>query len=146
VSNIYTHPSGGKLFQVGAQEIPNVVKHNDIHLIIYAAKEYQPFTSNPTITKVFIPLDDTSKLSPQEIITTLKLTDEASTIATNYLKAGKNVISSCQAGLNRSGITSAFTLKKCTNASKEEIIKHIRKTRHPHALSNTLFVKLFLTS
>lgn len=146
MSLIYTHPSGGKLFQVGAQEIPNVIKHNDIHLIIYTAKEWQPFKSNPSIDKIFIPLDDTVSLTPQEIITTLKLTDVASTTAVRYLSDGKNVISSCAAGLNRSGVTSAFTLKKCTNAGKQEIINHIRKTRHPHALSNTLFVKLFLTS
>lgn len=146
MSVIYTHPSGGKLFQVGAREIPDILKNNDVHLIIYTAKEWQPFKSNPSISKIFIPLDDTVNLSPQEIIATLKLTDAASTAAARYLKSGKNVISSCAAGLNRSGITSAFTLKKCTNAGKQEIINHIRSNRHPHALSNTLFVKLFLTS
>jgi protein-tyrosine phosphatase len=146
VSIIYTHPSGGKLFQVGAQEIPNILKNNDIHLIIYTAKEWQPFKSNPLIDKIFIPLDDTANLTAKEIITTLKLTDTASDAACRYLNAGKNVISSCAAGLNRSGLTSAFTLKKCTNAGRQEIINHIRNTRHPHALSNTLFVKLFLTS
>jgi protein-tyrosine phosphatase len=95
---------------------------------------------------MFIPLDDTVNLSPQQIIDTLKLACEASTTAANYLKAGKNVISSCAAGLNRSGLVSAFTLNKCTNANKKDIVTHIRRARHQHALSNMLFVKLFLTS
>lgn len=146
MSLIYQHPSGGKLFQVGAGEIPKVIRDNDIHLIIYAAREYQPRTDYPAITKIFVPLDDTVNLSPQEVLTTLKLSDEASTLAAGYLKSGKNVISSCMAGLNRSGICSAFTLKKCTNTNKKDIVKHIQKTRHPYALSNTLFVKLFLMS
>jgi len=146
MSLIYVHPSGGKLFQVGIREIPDLIKENDISLIIYAAKEFQPYISNPSINKIFIPLDDTSKLSPEEIITTLKLSDEASTAASNYLKSGKNVVSSCAAGLNRSGLVSAFTLTKCTNVNKNGIITHIRRSRHPHALSNKLFVKLFLAS
>lgn len=146
MSKIFSHPSGGNLFQVGAREIPELVKNQRIDLIIYAAKEWQPYTSNPSVIKLFVPLDDRVDLSPQEIIYTLKLADNASTTAAKYLASGKNVISSCAAGLNRSGLLSAFTIDKLTKANKQDIINSIRNKRHPHALSNRLFVKLFLAS
>jgi protein-tyrosine phosphatase len=132
------------LFQVGAGEIPYLVSKHPIDLIIFAAAEIQPKTVYPTIAKFYAPLWDSINLSPAEISGTVKLVDIASNLASKYILNGKTVISSCAAGLNRSGIVSAYTIEKCSSAPKNTIIDSIRKHRSPAALSNDLFVTLFL--
>jgi len=146
VSKIYTHPSGGQLFQLGRKEIPSLVAQQNIDLIIFAAKEYQPRHEYANLDRILVPLTDSPFLTDSEIFMLLEAVDEVSTNAASYLTKGKNVISSCHAGLNRSGIITAFILAKLTDVPKQKIIEHIRILRHPEALSNKLFEALVLTS
>lgn len=146
MSQIYQHPSGGRLFQVGVSEIQPLVETRPIHLIIFNAAGIQPKGVFPSIAKVYVPFEDTTRLDVFEIADVLDKVERASDVACQYLSQGKNVISSCAAGLNRSGLTSALTLHKCSPLSKLEIVNRIRKYRHPSALSNILFLQMFLTS
>lgn len=143
MSAIFQTPGGAKLFQVGKAEIPEIIRNNYIGLIILAAEEFQPTDFFPKITKFYAPLRDSTNLYEDEIKKTLRIADAASSTAAKYLMNGYSVISSCAAGLNRSGLISAFTIEKCTGAPKKEILKQIRKHRSPIALFNGLFVSLF---
>lgn len=146
MSIIYTHPSGGKLHQAGMIEIPAILAKHPIKLLILTAQEFQPRNLFTSVDKILLPLNDSQQLSMGEIINTLKLVTSTSKTAADYLKNGKDVLSTCAMGLNRSGITSAYILRETTQLPCNEIISLIRKNRHPAALSNQLFVKLILAS
>jgi len=146
MSIIYIHPSGGKLHQAGMVEIPTILNKHPIKLLILTAQEFQPRNLFTHVDKILIPLNDSQQLSMGEIINTLKLVAGASKTAADYLKNGKDVLSTCAAGLNRSSLASAYILRETTPLPCNEIISLIRKNRHSAALSNQLFVKLILAS
>lgn len=70
----------------------------------------------------------------------LKQLDEVVEIAYKDWKAGKKVLSRCQAGLNRSGLVMALVLLK-EGYTAQEAIDLIRSRRSPYALCNQDFVR-----
>jgi len=148
VNLIYVDPrSKGKLLQAGVREIPNIISKNDIYMLIFAAKEIQPsqmpFVTSDVFNKIrkfYIPLDDSNKLTQSE----LNIIDRVADLAADSIRNGKCVLSTCRLGLNRSGLFSGVILKKLTDAPSPNIIYHIKKYRHPRALSNKFFQQLLI--
>ena len=150
LSLLYCYPNGGCLYQAGAREIPSILKSTEIDLLILAAKEYQPNyikgVGFSQIDKIYLPLRDTILLSPKQYKRTINDAKQAALHAANYIKQGKNVLSTCWAGWNRSGLISGFTLANLTGADGPQIVKHIRKHRSVSALSNPLFASAVANS
>jgi hypothetical protein len=113
------------------------------HLVILCAKEYQPpvelFRS---IDVIHAPNDDNSARAPtrQE----LKLAVAAAKQAAERVRDGKNVLVTCMAGLNRSGLVSALTLHMLFGWAGSQCASHVQARRH-HALCNPQFVRVLST-
>jgi protein-tyrosine phosphatase len=61
-------------------------------------------------------------------------------LVVDRVKAGRNVLVTCMAGQNRSGIVTAMALCKLTGASGQECVDHVSRTR-PFALNNRTFAQ-----
>jgi len=153
LSLLYRNPhTGGELHQAGAGEIPKILRRNNISLLILAAREYQPaYITNtggnfPLINKIYLPLKDTTNFAPGEFRKTVKDAKKAAKSVVKAIKRGENVLSTCKAGWNRSGIISGLALVELTGASGKEVIHHIRKNRSRFALSNPLFARVVANS
>lgn len=152
MSLLFKHPwTGGELHQAGAKEIPYLIRRNKIDLIIFAAQEYQPETLDKSnkqfirAEKIYVPMKDSSKLRGKELKNTIDLAKFAANRASLAIIGGKNVLSTCWAGLNRSGLISGLILKKITREHPKKVVSLIRKNRSSFALFNPLFVKIIYT-
>jgi len=148
MSLIYKYrPTGGKLYQCGAREIPKILRQEDINLLILAAKEFQPehlgIHNKDFIAtnRLYIPFNDRLVMSKKELKCTLKKVKTAANYGISTILNGKNVISSCHAGLNRSGIISGLIIIELAGCSASEAVDVIRQNRSPDALFNPLFVE-----
>jgi hypothetical protein len=144
--------TGGKLYQAGVREIPQILRDNNISLLILAAREYQPKHISGTrgrfslADKIYVPLRDTVLFTPKEFKNTVKRAKSAAEHAVDYISRGKNVLSTCQAGWNRSGIISGLALVDLTGIPGKQVVRHIRKKRSSSALSNPLFASVVANS
>lgn len=114
-------------------------------LLILCAREWQPpATDFPGVEVLYAPNDD----SPALPLTHegLAVAMRAARAATAVIQSGGLVLSSCWAGVNRSGLVSALTLHYLTGCSGDEAISLIRRKRRPrmgHApLSNSQFTEV----
>jgi len=140
---VYKHPrSGGELWQAG-RAYANSVSHLDerrIKVIVYAARENQPPMPEQFIV-IRARLIDSPLLDDRLTYLTAVCADEVSDLVANYLRNGHNVVSSCWAGWNRSGLMSALTLVKL-GVPPEGAIAAVRTARGGSALGNPIFVKI----
>ncbi len=142
MDQIYHHkPTGGRLYQCGAKEIPETLRRREIDLLILAAREYQPKSFN-NVDKIYVPLRDSSSMSDPELQETIRKAKKAANYGISTILHGNNVLSTCWAGLNRSGIISGLMLKKLTGGSGDQVTRLIRANRSQHALFNPLFVEV----
>jgi len=144
MSLIYVDPkSGGKLFQAGKDEIPNLVNAQNISILVLAAEEYQrrqlPPHGFPGIVKFFIPLDDAPQLKEEEINDVKNI----ARLAAMSIRHGNNVLSTCYQGRNRSGLVSGFILKYLTGCNGMHAIWQIKNNRD-NALTNPYFRQLLI--
>lgn len=153
MSLLYRDPhTGGELHQAGAREIPKILRDGNISLLILAAKEYQPRHISRTrgnfalADKIYIPLKDITDFAPGEFQKTVSDAKSAARHTISYILRGENVLSTCKAGWNRSGIISGLALVGLTGVPGSHVIRHIRKSRSPFALSNPLFAKVVANS
>lgn len=68
----------------------------------------------------------------------------ASQEAAEAIRQGQSVMICCAAGLNRSGLVVALTLRELTGCSGPDAINTIRARRHPLALNNRTFIQYIL--
>lgn len=152
MSIIYKHKSGGELYQAGAKEIPDILRKKPISLLILSAEEYQPEHISNTggsfekIEVIYVPLKDSVFLSAKKLRDTVLKADKVSNIAVEHILSGNSVLSTCWAGLNRSGLISGLTMKKLSGAPGDKIVRQIRKLRSWRALSNPLFADVIANS
>jgi hypothetical protein len=152
MSLIYRHTNGGELYQAGAREIPEILRENNISLLILAAKNYQPNYIEDTgggfeaADVLYVPLRDTILFTPREYKKTIKKAKQAAELAIEHILRGDNVLSTCWAGWNRSGLISGLAIRKLSNEPGKKIVNHIRKNRSKSALSNPLFARVVANS
>jgi len=138
--------TSGKLFQCGAKEIPSLLKKHSISLLILAAKEFQPEYLFNSVDKIYVPLIDSIRLSKSELRKTFKIADKVAEHAVDRILNGENVLSTCMAGWNRSGLISGLAIYKLTGTSGKDIVRSIRRNRSIFALSNPLFAKYIVSA
>lgn len=110
-------------------------------LLVLCAKEYQPRGQFPGVTVIHVPLDDSGvPMLPEEKHAAIV----AARIVWRELAAGRRVLVTCAAGLNRSGLVSALSLMR-GGVPSARAIAAVRRARGPNALSNPYFVR-FLES
>ncbi len=108
----------------------------ELDTVVLCAQEYQPqMAFHGTVIRCRIP---DAVLSPVELRTALA----AGQVVGEHLKAGKRVLVTCYAGLNRSSLVAALGLSRVTRMAPDEIVELIRARRHPTALHNRHFVEI----
>ena len=92
--------------------------------------------------KVYVPLDDDSDLRGEELRHTIGLAKFAANKVIKTIMTGGNALVTCRSGWNRSGLISGLALRRLTRKDPKTIIRSIRRSRSPFALSNPLFVEI----
>jgi hypothetical protein len=120
--------------------------HNGkISVIGLFAQEYQPDDPSGRYELIKTGYDDNSQAGPVELSSISNLADDAADLFSTRLREGKSCLSSCAAGLNRSGLVSALTIMKAAGLDPAAAIDTVRKNRDAQqgmsALSNPRFVE-----
>lgn len=140
---IYTHPSGGRLWQGDQRDVEQLLRVPDdsIQVIGLFAQEYQPNDLLGRYELLKAGYDDNARAGDVEMSSIANTADEVSDIISDRLRQGKGCLSSCAMGLNRSGLVTALTLMKIADMGPAEAIGRIRRLRSPAALYNPRFVE-----
>jgi len=145
---IYTHRSGGQLWQGDKGDVKELLRHpsDRIALIGLFAQEIQPSDPNGHYELLKGGFNDNEAAGEDELKKVAAVADSASDKFASALREGKGCLSSCHMGLNRSGLVTALTLMKAGGLRPREAINLIRMTRSPQqgmqALCNRKFVEL----
>lgn len=94
-------------------------------------KEYQAYGMHI----VEAPFDDTVYPSSEELTTA----HWASVKVVNAVKEGKKVLVTCMAGLNRSGLVTAISVRALCSLKGHEAVELVKKARGDDALCNRVF-------
>jgi hypothetical protein len=111
---------------------------HDADLVCSTILGYTPGTDPyPGVTLFHAPADDDFDNPPSAKV--VKVAAEAASFAARQILRGGNVLVSCWAGVNRSGLVTGLTLHGLTGLSGAQCIARIRGAR-PKALTNPQFV------
>lgn len=144
---IFTHQSGAQLWQGDMYDVDRLLRlpNERIKVIGLFAQEYQPDEDSGRYELIKNGFDDNPQADLVELSAAANTADDASDLFSNRLREGKSCLSSCRAGLNRSGLVSALTLMKVAGLGPRKAINLIRYSRTPQggmaALSNPGFVE-----
>lgn len=145
---IYTHDSGAKLWQGNIDDVKDLLRRSDsdIRVIGLFAQEHQPDDPSGKYELIKTGYDDDPKFSDWQLEEVGKIADRASDIFSQRLREGRSCLSSCAAGLNRSGLISGLTLMKVAGMGPGDAVRHVQYRRKPQqgleALFNPRFVEL----
>ena len=132
--------NGAELWQGTYPPTGDTLRKLGFDMVVLAAEEYQPESDRFVGVKVIHAPNDDAPIS-EGGDTSLALRVSAETA--QALRDGKKVLSTCAAGLNRSGLVSSFTLMRLfPSKTGDEIIEMIRKARGGWAMSNGDFAKV----
>lgn len=112
-------------------------------VLVLCAREYQPTTASfPGLILINAPNDDHYFMTREDLQGAV---DAASQVA-EHVKAGRKVLVTCLAGINRSGLVVALALHEIFGYSGESCINIVRAKRRladgdDVALTNTIFVE-----
>ena len=116
------------------------VRDSGFDLLILCAEEYQPPASSfPGVEVIYAPNQDDPKTPPSR--KTLYQALAVARKAAQAMKDGRKVLSTCYAGINRSGLVSALTLRLYLGCSGFEAVRLVQQ-RRMGALRNPQFVKV----
>jgi len=124
----------GALFVGGAPRWAYNLPRAD--LLILAARDHQPPDVNfDSIRVMRVPLDDVDEpVSPQDYASMLA----AARAAAAAIRRGKVVVSTCQAGLNRSCLIAGMAMR-LLGMSADDTVNELRRARGSQGLSNQMF-------
>ena len=139
---VYRHPSGGSLWQGGRLSSGNVpmLDKAGIKAVMFGAIEFQPHLPD-RFDVLRVRAYDNPFMSQDEANRYAACADEVSDMLAAYIAGGENVLSSCWAGWNRSGLMTATTLMKL-GIPADLAIARVRAARGPSALGNPVFVEI----
>jgi len=143
----------GNLWQGSRPPVGDYRMFESFDIVVLCAQEYQPSARELRVSHVIhIPFDDSYDVSVRQLTDILRKTIRVRAA----LDLGKKVLVTCQAGLNRSGLVSAWSLMRpATHIRRVEVrtpccvplpntLRMIRRARGQHALSNDHFVRALL--
>lgn len=147
MDRIYTHNSGAELWQGDRHDVIALLrKHSPkIHVIGLFAQEVQPEHDGP-YEILRMGYDDNARAREKELEMIKAAADRASDHFSDRLRQGKTCLSSCNMGLNRSGLVSALTLMKVAGMNPGQAVATVRGARTAQngmfSLCNPRFVDL----
>lgn len=164
IHKIYTHPnSGGEIHQSGALQIPGMkytyntkgfvhtpyiakaLKEHDISMVALTAADFQvPLHRDQPegfeFDVLHIPFDDSQTLLDDELETIKAMVIPAAKKMAAAVKEGRKVLSTCWAGINRSSLLTAHTMKLLDlDLTPLDIVRQIRDSRYRECLNNIVF-------
>ena len=144
---VFRHKSGGELWQGGIHDVHSLaINHgNKIRTIALFAIEFQPDIRSSHYEVLKHGFQDSATMSDGEAQQTMRTADLASDKLASRVRSGRGVISTCAAGLNRSGLCSALTVMKLSDHGPLSATALVRAARGHRALSNPLFVDMIHT-
>lgn len=133
------HKISDNLYQGGVPPSGKALRKAGIDVLVLCAKEWQDESgkAHPGVTVIRCGGEDS--LNPQKLHDHLPAWQEAARQVIAHVSEGRNVLVTCMAGHNRSGIVVAMALAELTGLSGEEVVAHIQRSR-PMALNNQTFV------
>lgn len=132
-----------KLFQGGMPPPGPGLRDAGVDVLVLCAKENQDASFYEGVTVIFAPGDDDPR--PHRLAHFIDGWKEAGLQVAEHVKAGRTVLVTCMAGLNRSGIVTALALRELTGWKGSKIVEHIQN-RRPTALCNVTFAKYIIDS
>ena len=124
------------LFQGGFPPGGDSLSCSGIDVLVLAAAEWQDASHYEGITVICAPGDDDSRRHRLDGF--IKRWEDAADQVVEHVKAGRNVLVTCMAGQNRSGLIVGLALRKLTGWSGKQIVEHISSHR-VHAFNNSTF-------
>jgi ABC-type nitrate/sulfonate/bicarbonate transport system substrate-binding protein len=131
------------LFQGGIPPEGDALSKAGFHVLVLAAAEWQAPTLYTNITVIGAPGDDDPR--PDRILRFVNTWRKAGIAVAEHVREGRNVLVTCMAGQNRSGMVTAFALRELTQLPAQDIISLIQAQR-PMALCNSGFVTYLLNN
>jgi len=126
------------LFQGGRPPPGDGLKEAGVDVLVLCAKEWQDETLYPGLVVIKAPGDDDPR--PHRLAMFIDGWKLAAELVVEHVQAGRNVLVTCMAGQNRSGIVTAMAVCKLTGASGQEAVDLV-SSRRPMALNNQTFVQ-----
>lgn len=145
---IYSHKGGGQIYQCGYREIPRDLVRANIDLVLYCAVECPPlndyFDRDNQATRHYFPNEDRMITSAhpryQKMFHAAK---PAAQLLAQRVRAGQSAISTCAAGINRSGLVTGLAMRLLTDWDGHKIVETIQNARSG-ALCNSAFVSMII--
>lgn len=127
-----------RLYQGSAPKAGPTVRRCGFDVLVLTAKEWQPPDHiYPGVTVLRVPLTDHGEpLTEQAWLAALGMSKRIAM----HLARGRRVLTTCHAGLNRSGLVNVLTLHRLTGISGKKLVSYVRSVR-PGALSNPHFAR-----
>jgi protein-tyrosine phosphatase len=129
---------GGALWQGSVPPEGAAVRRAGFHVLVLCAEEHQPHPSTfDGITVVHAPNDDCHAPTREQLAIALRAAREV----VRHVRAGRNVLVTCQMGWNRSGLVSALAVRDLLRCSGAKAVERVRKKRR-NALGNRAFARI----
>ncbi len=133
---------GEGLFVGGAVPEGDRVAQQGFDCLVLCAVEYQCESKRiPGVDLLHCPFYDDDSVMSLATVHLIVMTAKAIAL---YLKAGKKVLVTCAAGINRSALVAALTLQLHENLEPWVAVERIRARRHPRCLCNEAFERAAL--
>lgn len=129
---------GPKLYQGSLPKPGHDVRRCGFDVLVLSAEEWQPSAETyPGVEVMHVPLTDMGEpLSRRAWLRALRAGQQ---IAQRLLE-GKRVLTTCHAGLNRSGLLNVLAMYYLTGSPGSMLVRHVQSLR-PGALGNPYFVR-----
>jgi protein-tyrosine phosphatase len=129
-----------RLYQGGFPPPGDGLKNAGVDVIVLCAREWQDETNDayPGIIVIKAPGDDDTRHA--RLLRFIDTWKAAAKQVVEHVKAGRNVLVTCMAGQNRSGIVTAMALVELTGLSGKACVDHVSSHR-PLALNNGTFAQ-----
>lgn len=143
---IWRHPSGAELWQGDQTDVEKLIAVRDkrIDVVALTAMNFQPeIPAHYEIVRAR--LIDESGMSPEAAALTAGIAEFAASDIADWLELRYNVLVTCKAGRNRSGLVIGLALLKAAQMEPDEIVKLVRERRRTPegpALNNPVFVQI----
>lgn len=131
------------LYQGGAPPQGDALKKAGVDVLVLCAQEIQDKDLYTGIEVICAPGDDDER--PHRLQRYIEGWKQAAHTAAQFVRLGRNVLVTCYAGQNRSGLVVALILKELSDWNGEKIVRHVQ-SRRPMALNNTTFTKYVIES
>lgn len=131
------------LYQGGMPPPGRGLANAGIKVLVLAAKEHQDASAYEGVEVILAPGDDDARRHRLD-----RFIDgwrAAAAQVVEHVRAGRNVLVTCMAGQNRSGLIVALALRELTGWSGAKCVEHVSACR-PHALNNATFANYICES